>query len=78
MGTADCKLPGGVGEATGPLGNTSGADWVRTNYSWYEYLVSIEGKMGHVIAKSIQKFLHLPNLEVIGLNAKTWHTFKNR
>ena len=48
----------------------------RTGYehifSWYKHSVSIELKMGHVIRKSMQKLVNLPNLIVIGLNAKAW------
>ena len=47
-------------------------------FSWYEYSVSIELKMEHVTWKSIQKLVNLPNLMVIGLNAKAWYTFKIR
>ena len=44
----------------------------------YEHSISIELKMGHVISKSIQKLENLPNLMVIGLNAKAWYTVKIR
>ena len=47
-------------------------------FSWCEYSISIELKMGHVISKSIQKLVNSPNLMVIGLNAKAWYTFKIR
>ena len=51
-------------------------DWVRTYF--FLVKISIELKMGHVIWKSIQKSVNLPNLMVIGLNTKAWYTVKIR
>ena len=44
--------------------------------SCYEYSVSIEFKMEHIIWKNIQKVVNLPKLTDISLNAKAWYTFK--
>ena len=45
--------------------------------SGYEYLKSIElrNEARHTL-KSIQKFVNLRNLRVVGLNAKECYTFK--
>ena len=57
------------------ISKTSGYEHI---FSWYQPSVSIWLKTRHVIGKSIQKLVNLPNLMVIGLNTKAWYTFKIR